>query len=218
MTYMKRHANQHRMRTRRDTQPLSAALSHINHVTKVACHTLTLHKFDMNLIRWLLVGIAFGNLSHGLELPPGTARPTEIVVIGQVAKPGAYKLTAGANLLDAIFAAGGFTNLGSPDIVIKSGENAVAQYTLHFDEKSEMVSFSTRGKSDDKRVLPVVTNGDLITIKTDLFMPHPWQPWSRAKAMKWKAEQAGTRQPATRPESKSKGGDKPQPDAKERSR
>ena len=33
-----------------------------------------------------------------------------------------------------------------------------------------------------------------------------------------KAEQAGAGQPATRPESKSEGGDKPQPEAEERSR
>ena len=65
-----------------------------------------------------MVVVAFGNLSHGLELPPGTAKPTEIVVIGEVARPGAYKLPAGATLLDVIFAAGGFTNLGSPNIVI----------------------------------------------------------------------------------------------------
>ena len=36
--------------------------------------------------------------------------------------------------------------------------------------------------------------------------------------LKKKAEQAGTGQPATRPESKSEGGDKPQPDAEGRSR
>ena len=36
--------------------------------------------------------------------------------------------------------------------------------------------------------------------------------------LKKKAEQAGTGQPATRPESKSEGGDKPQPEAERRSR
>ena len=38
------------------------------------------------------------------------------------------------------------------------------------------------------------------------------------RANKKKAEQAGTGQPATRPESKSEGGDKPQPEAEGRSR
>ena len=156
----------------------------------------------MNLIRWFWVVIAFGSLSYGLELPPGTVKPTEVVVIGDVLKQGPYKLPAGATLLDAIFAAGGFTNSASRYIVIMNEKKEMTEYKLHFDEKSEMVSFSIRGESDNKRFLPVVKNADVIHIKEDWFMPYPWQPWSRAKAIKWKAEQAGADQPATKPADK----------------
>ena len=40
----------------------------------------------------------------------------------------------------------------------------------------------------------------------------------QADIQKQQSEQAGAGQPATRPESKSEGGDKPQPEAEERSR
>jgi len=44
------------------------------------------------------------------------------------------------------------------------------------------------------------------------------RPFASVAAKEDSAEQAGTGQPATRPESKSKGGDKPQPESKGRSR
>jgi hypothetical protein len=156
--------------------------------------------FDLILTRWLLVIVVFCDLSLGSELPPGKEGPTVITVLGQIVNPGPYKMSSGANLLDAIFAAGGFSDLGSRYVVITSKTKENAEYELHFEAVSETVSFSIRGESDEKRLLPTLKNGDIITIKEDTFMTRPWQLWSRLRAKKWRAEHPVAGQPTTNPE------------------
>ena len=60
-----------------------------------------------------------------------------------------------------------------------------------------------------------VPNGSLVFLEREDEEPILWDG---RKAEFTKAEQAGTGQPATRPESKSEGSDKPQPEAEGRSR
>jgi hypothetical protein len=78
-------------------------------------------------------------------------------------------------------------------------------YTLRFSFDNTMMAQDSGHSFGDAYSARLVTFTEKIEIPDVLVIPT-------------QAEQAGTGQPATRPESKSKGGDKPQPEAEGRSR
>ena len=77
------------------------------------------------------------------------------VVLGEVARPGAYRLANGARLLDAIGAAGGPSTRASLEkVVIYSGED--------FSFRSDVALGS--GKTIDAKDNPVLGSSDVVVV------------------------------------------------------
>ena len=96
------------------------------------------------------------------------------------------------------------------------GQNRISEYLKLHRENQEGVG-EPKPKSED-RPLSIVIPTKFVEIESGVDDFHIEWLNSFLEQKKKKSEQDGTGQPATRPESKSKGSDKPQPEAEGRSR
>jgi protein involved in polysaccharide export with SLBB domain len=102
-------------------------------------------------------------LEDGDALFVPEAVPGQVVVLGEVARPGAYRLDKGARVLDAIAAAGGATPKASLEKVSIFSEGVLAE--------PRYVSIGTSGSllADGTRENPEVRSGDAIVVASRMI-------------------------------------------------
>jgi hypothetical protein len=137
-----------------------------------------------------------------------------IHVAGYVKKPGPYARIENESLAAFLSRIGGIPASQAELEQYQRGESGFrVRINLYRDGKKQ--EFKIDPKSNELWELLIIKNDTIEVVRAE---PFEGVEYPATITLKKEVEQAGTGQPATRPESKSEGSDKPQPEAEGRSR
>jgi len=154
----------------------------------------------------------------GAGLAPGTTQVEvkEVAVGGRIVKPGMYSFVPSESLAELLNRAGGIPMTLEDQKRYQAGEVVKhVRIVLYRDAKKHEYQIDPKSNTLWEQM---IQKQDAVEVaKADPLYFGDFSATLRLRKPT-KGEQAGTGQPATRPESKSEGSDKPQPEAEGRSR